>query len=142
MADRPSCRLASAHVGSLPRSIMTASSTFSTSGGGLPYDLISVMSFLFNASNAYNTSHFSVASLMDRRAQGITDQWLNLLFHGVSKNLAEWLNYSPGRLNNVGDEPKNVADELNNVGDELNNVGDELNNVGDECHWEKKMHHY
>lgn len=48
----PSCRLASAHVGSLPLSIMTASRTFSTSGGGFPYDLISVMSFLFNASSA------------------------------------------------------------------------------------------
>lgn len=51
---KPSCRLASAHVGSFPRNIMTASSTFSTRGGGFPYDLISVISFLFSASSACN----------------------------------------------------------------------------------------
>jgi len=49
----PSCRLASAQVGSLPLSIMTACNTISTNAGGLPYDLISVMSFLFRASNAW-----------------------------------------------------------------------------------------
>jgi hypothetical protein len=48
----PSCFFDSAHVGSLPRRIMTASITFSTCAGGLPYDLISVMSFLFNESKA------------------------------------------------------------------------------------------
>ena len=49
----PSCLLASAQVGSPPRRIITASMTFSTSAGGRPYDLISVMSFLFSDSSAW-----------------------------------------------------------------------------------------
>lgn len=48
----PSCLLASAQVASLPCRVMTADITFSTSGGGRPYDLISVMSFLFRDSRA------------------------------------------------------------------------------------------
>lgn len=47
-----SWRLASAQLGSLPRRIMTACMTVSTSPGGRPYDLISVMSFLFSDSSA------------------------------------------------------------------------------------------
>lgn len=49
----PSCRFASAHVGSLPRRIMTACITISTWAGGLPYDLISPISFLFRDSKAW-----------------------------------------------------------------------------------------
>lgn len=49
----PSCLLASAQVGSLHCRVMTAAITFSTSGGGRPYDLISVMSFLFRDSRAF-----------------------------------------------------------------------------------------
>ena len=48
----PNCLLASAQVGSPPLSIITASMTFSTKAGGLAYDLISVMSFLFSDSKA------------------------------------------------------------------------------------------
>ena len=52
----PSCLLASAQVGSPPRRIITASMTFSTKAGGLPYDLISVMSFLLSDSRAFVAS--------------------------------------------------------------------------------------
>lgn len=48
----PSCLLASGQDGSWPFSIITASMTFSTRAGGLPYDLISPISFLFKASKA------------------------------------------------------------------------------------------
>lgn len=60
----PSCLLASAQVGSLPLRIITASITFSTSKGGRPYDLISVMSFLFNDSRAWK--HYWFSSLFTR----------------------------------------------------------------------------
>ena len=49
----PSCLLASAQVGSLHSRVMTACITVSTRVGGRPYDLISVMSFLFRDSKAW-----------------------------------------------------------------------------------------
>lgn len=53
----PSCLLASAQVGSHPLRIITACMTVSTRAGGLPYVLISVMSFLFSDSRAWRQSN-------------------------------------------------------------------------------------
>ena len=74
----PSCRLASAQLGSHPFRIMTACSTVSTRGGGLPYDLISVISFLLSDSKAETSVRNNLRPFVAKVLLSL-EQSLNLL---------------------------------------------------------------